>query len=94
MKAKHFLLLSLCSILPASALTWTDASSDNNWNTTVTIWDASTTNWVNGSAADFSGAGSSGLNDLREIFLSRAAAQFCKSVLERSMVKTFLILQV
>ena len=57
MKARHFLFLSLCSILPASALTRTDASSDNNWNTTGTIWDASTTNWVNGSAADFSGAG-------------------------------------
>lgn len=57
MKAKYFTPLLLCSIFPASALTWTDGDADNNWNTSSTNWDTSSTNWVNGSAADFSGAG-------------------------------------
>ena len=42
--------------VPLPASVWNDAGATDNWNTTDLNWDAGSA-WINGSAADFSGAG-------------------------------------
>ena len=74
MKTSLILPYSLLLALPASALTWTDANGDNNWNTTVSNWDSGSSPWVNGSDATFSGAGET--VTLTEAGLSAATVLF------------------